>query len=474
MSQTTAETPEQALARAVQAGTAGRPSEARGICQDVLVAHPEHPAALALLGSLAGRAGQMDEAISLLERAVARLAEVSSWHANLCSLYRATNRLDDALRAGQEAVRLAPDNAPHRVDLGLVHLTRSENQAALACFIAALGRDAENPNAHMALGELLLSLGEFRAGWMEYEWRNKLDQAKGTLPKMSAAAWNGMRMPGARLLLVADQGFGDMMQFARYIPRVVERVGEVVVGWGPEVVALLSGVPGVAASYVRFSDIPPHEAYCLMSSLPGLFATELDTIPWTGPYLYADPGKRAEWAARLGPRDGRCRVGLAWAGRPTHPNNARRSVQLDELAPILATGGIEFLTVQKPVAEADQVLLRRWPQVRDASAALADFAETAALLMNLDLVISVDTSVVHLAGALGVPCWVLLPRPADWRWLHGRTDSPWYPSVRLFRQERPQDWARVVEALAAALARLAAGHGATARLEPPQRQRTDA
>ncbi len=454
MSQATAETPEQALARAVQAGTAGRVSEARGICQDVLAAHAEHPAALALMGSLAGRAGQLDEAMALLERAVARLPEVSSWHANLCSLYRATNRLDDALRAGQEAVRLAPDNAPHRVDLGLVHLTRSENQAALGCFVAALGRDAENANAHMALGELLLSLGEFRPGWLEYEWRNKLDQAKGTLPKMAAAAWNGMRMPGARVLLVADQGFGDMMQFARYIPRVAERVGEVVVGWGPEVVALLAGTPGVAAAYVRFADIPPHDAYCLMSSLPGLFGTELESVPWSGPYLHADPGKRAEWAARLGPRTGRQRVGLAWAGRPTHPNNARRSVGIADLAPILGVEGIEFVTVQKPVSEADQAFLRGFPQVREVSAHLADFADTAALLANLDLLVSVDTSVVHLAGALGVACWVLVPRPADWRWLHGRVESPWYPSLRLFRQERPQEWGAVVEKVVTALSRV--------------------
>jgi hypothetical protein len=260
-------------------------------------------------------------------------------------------------------------------------------------------------------------------------------------------------MPGARVLLVADQGFGDMMQFARYIPRVAERVGEVVVGWGPEVVALLAGTQGVAAAYVRFADIPPHDAYCLMSSLPGLFGTELETVPWNGPYLHADPGKRAEWAARLGARTGRRRVGLAWAGRPTHPNNARRSVGLADLAPILRVEGIEFVTVQKPVSEADQAFLRGFPQVREVSAHLHDFADTAALLANLDLLVSVDTSVVHLAGALGVACWVLVPRPADWRWLHGREESPWYPSLRLFRQERPQEWGAVVERVVAALAR---------------------
>ena len=455
MSQTAeTETPEQALARAVQAGQARRPHEARGICADVLAAHAEHPGALALLGSLAGRSGQVEEGIGFLARAVARHPGVSTWHANLCSLYRAANRLDEALASGLEAVRLQPENATHHVDLGLVHLTRGEDRESLASFGRALARDPDNANAHMAMGELLLALGEFRPGWVEYDWRNKLEQAKGTLPRMQAAPWNGMRLPGGRLLLVADQGFGDMMQFARFIPRVVERVGEVVVGWGPEVVALLAGFPGVSAAYNRFNDIPPHEAYCLMSSLPGLFGVELDSIPAPVPYLQADPQKVSHWSARLEQlaRPGRLRVGLAWSGRGTHPNNGRRSLELAQLAPILAVRGVDFVTLQKPVPDADRPMLAGLPNLHDVSAELADFSDTAALIMALDLVLAVDTSVVHLAGALGRPTWVLVPRPADWRWLHGRTDSPWYPTLRLFRQEASHVWGPVLAEAAAALA----------------------
>ncbi len=462
MSQTAeAETPEQALARAVQAGQGRRPHEARGICADVLAAHPEHAGALALLGSLAGRAGQVDEAIGFLSRAVARHPGVSTWHANLSSLFRAANRLDEALASGLEAVRLQPDNATHHVDLGLVHLTRSESRASLACFTRALARDPENPNAHMAMGELLLALGEFRPGWIEYDWRNKLEQAKGTLPPFSAAAWNGMRLPGGRLLLVADQGFGDMMQFARFIPAVVERVGEVVVGWGPEVVALLGGFPGVAAAYNRFNDIPPYEAYCLMSSLPGLLGVELDTIPAPIPYFHADAQKVQQWSARLDglARPGRLRVGLAWSGRGTHPNNGRRSLGLAQLAPVTAVQEVDFVTLQKPIPDADRPVMAALPQLLDVSAGLGDFSDTAALIAAVDLVLAVDTSVVHLAGALGRPTWVLIPKPADWRWLHDRTDSPWYPTLRLFRQQVSHAWEPVIAEAAAALSALVAERG---------------
>ena len=446
------ETLDQALNRAVQAAQARRVNEAKGICQDVLAVAPENPGALGLLGSVIGRAGGLDEAVGYLERAVARKPDVASWHGNLCALYRAIHRLDDAIHAGREAVRLQPDNANHYVELGLAHLTRGELDIAQACFLTGLGRDGENANAHMALGELLLARGQFRPGWLEYEWRNKLEQARGLLPRMVAAPWNGMTLPRGRILLVADQGFGDMIQFARYIPRVAERCDEVVVGWGPDVMALLNRLPGVSGTFLRWADAPRHDAYCLLSSLPGLFGTELETIPAPIPYLSAEPGRVRHWAewlaARCGPGP---RVGLAWSGRPTHPNNARRTLALAQLAPLLDVPGVQFVSIQKPAPEADRALLASLPNVVDASPDLADFGETAALLTQLDLLIAVDTAVVHLAGALGRPVWVLLPTPADWRWLTGREDSPWYPSVRLFRQTKPHDWEPVIRRAAEAL-----------------------
>ena len=212
-----AETAEQALNRALAAAKLRRINEAMGICRDVLVASPELPGALGLLGGILGQEGRPDEAIALLEGAIARQPAVANWHLNLCALYRGRNRLDDALRAGQAAVQYSPDTANHRVELALTHLTRGELDEASRYFREAIGREPENAAAHMGMGELLLAQGDYLPGWLEYSWRNKLDQARGTLPKMTAAPWNGMHIPGGKILLVADQGFGDMIQFARYI-----------------------------------------------------------------------------------------------------------------------------------------------------------------------------------------------------------------------------------------------------------------
>ena len=454
-----AETADQALTRALNAAKLRRINEALGICRDVLAASPGLPGALGLMGGILGQEGRGPEAIPLLEAAIAGQGNVANWHLNLCALYRGQNRLDDALRAGREAVRLNPDTANPRVELALTHLTRGERDQAAKQFSEAIGREPENPAAHMGLGELLLSFGDYLPGWMEYAWRNKLDQARGTLPKMTAAPWNGMRIPDGKLLLVADQGFGDMIQFARYIPMARARVPHLIIGWGPEVTALLGGHPDIAQCVARWADVPPHDAYVLLSSLPQIFATTLDSIPWPGPYLTMDAGRMAHWRHRLDAacnRDAskprRLRVGIAWAGRPTHPNNIRRSLRLEALAPILANRDIDFIALQKPVPEEDRAFAATCPNLHIIGEELESFAETGAVIAGLDLVLAVDTAIVHLAGAIGAEAWVLLPEPADWRWLLGREDSAWYPTVRLFRQDKATAWAPVLARAAAALA----------------------
>lgn len=449
------ETAEQALTRALNAAKLRRVNEAIGICRDVLAAAPDLPGALGLLGGILGQEGKTDEAIQLLEKAIARHAPVANWHLNLCALYRSKNMLDEALRAGLEAVRYSPDTANHRVELALTHLTRGDRDLAAREFREGIAKEPETAAPHMGLGELLLSLGEYPPGWMEYAWRNKLDQARGTLPKMIAAPWNGMRMPGGKLLLVADQGYGDMIQFARYIPWVKQRVGELIIGWGPEVTALLGDHPDIGQCVPTWTDVPQHDAYVLLSSLPWIFNTELETIPVPVPYWSPKPEAVADWRQRLDSalKPGRLRVGIAWTGRPTHPNNVRRSLRLQALAPILANTSVDFVVLQKPFPEEDRAYAASLPNLLDVSGDLESFADTGAVIANLDLVISVDTAVVHLAGAMGAKCWVLVPEPADWRWLVGREDSVWYPTMRLFRQEKPAEWgpalARAAEALRA-------------------------
>ena len=447
------ETVEQTLARALNAAKLRRVNEAIGICRDLLVTSPDLPGALGLLGGILGQEGRADEAITYLKAALAQQPNVGNWHLNLCALYRGKNMLEEALASGLEAIRHSPDTAAHRVELALTHLSRGERDLASLRYREAMAREPENPAAHMGLGELLLSQGEYAPGWMEYVWRNKLDQARGTLPRMSAAQWNGMTLPGGTLLLVADQGFGDMIQFARYIPWLKQRVSKLAIGWGPEVTALLGTHPDIDACFAKWADAPPHDAYVLLSSLPQIYNTELSTIPAPVPYLTMNPERVAAWRARL---DGlrpqrRMRVGVAWSGRPTHPNNIRRSMRLQTLAPVLAVEGVDFFGLQKPLPDEDRAFAATLPSFIDLSPELMDFAETGAAMHGLDLVLAVDTAVVHLAGALGVPAWALVPEPADWRWLLNRTDSPWYPSLRLFRQSRPTEWGPVLTEMAEAL-----------------------
>lgn len=458
MSATAGEAPaansvEQALSRAQTAAQAKRFGEASGICNDLLATQPDLAPALALLGMVAAHTGDIDRAVGLLERAVARQSGVAAWYGNLCTLYRLVYRLHDALNAGTQAVRLAPNSADYLVNLSLVFTDLDERERAIACLLRALGVNAEHADAHLAMAQNLLALGDMASGWIEYEWRNLTEAGRGQLPKITSAPWNGMRIPAGRILLVGDQGYGDTIQFARYIPLVADRCQEVILGCSVEMLSLLKRIPGIAHAHHRWNEIPGHAAYCRLSSLPYLFQTNMSSIPSDVPYLRADPERLRSWAERLGaqPADGTKRIGLAWSGRPTHPNDRRRSMPLDRLAPLASIDRCVFVSLQKPFPERDIATMGRFPGLIDLSDSLTDFEETAALIANLDLVITVDTSVGHLCGALGKPVWIMLSKASDWRWLIDRSDSPWYPSVRLFRQSTSGDWTPVISEVARAL-----------------------
>jgi len=444
---------EQALVRAQAAAEAKRFGEAGGICADLLTSQPDLAPALALSGMVAAHSGDIERAVDLLERAVARQSGVAAWYGNLCTLYRLVHRLQDALTAGTQAVRLAPNSSDYLVNLSLVFTDLDERDRATACLLRALGVNAEHADAHLALAQNLLAQGEFEPGWLEYEWRNLTEAGRGQLPKITSAPWNGMRIPSGRILLVGDQGYGDTIQFCRYIPLVAERCQEVILGCSVEMLSLLKRMPGISHAHHRWNEIPGHAAYCRLSSLPGLFRTALDTIPASIPYLNPDPARVAAWAERLAAQlpKGAKRIGLAWSGRPTHPNDRRRSLPLSSLTPLGAVGGHTFVSLQKPFPPTDADAVGQFPGLVDMSSALTDFDETAAIIANLDLVITVDTSMGHLSGAIGKPVWILLSKASDWRWLVDRVDTPWYPTARLFRQSESGSWAPVIAAVTAAL-----------------------
>jgi hypothetical protein len=288
------------LQRAEQAMLAKRIGEATGICQDMLESAPDHPPALALLGAIAGHRGDLPRGIALLEQAIGADRSVAAWFGNLSGLYRLAARLPEAVATAREALRLQPGTARFLVTLGKALMDSGEHTEAMAAFCAALAREPSHAEAHLAVGQMLLARGEFQPGWLEYEWRNQLDQAKGTLPGMVAAAWNGMQLPNDRLLLIADQGFGDSLQFARFIPLAAARCQEVLLGCSGELMPVLGALPGVGRSFSRWNEIPGHAAYCLLSSLPFLFNIGPDDLPGSRDYVTADPDRIAAWGARLG------------------------------------------------------------------------------------------------------------------------------------------------------------------------------
>lgn len=304
--------------------------------------------------------------------------------------------------------------------------------------------------------QALLRSGDFESGWREYEWRLNVPGTSGGIPPDSWPRWDGRPMPSGRVLIFCDQGRGDIIQFARYIRWAADRVPDLAVCCPGEMWPILRQFPRVRTLVPRWEDAGDCAAYVPICSLPFVAGTRLNTIPAPNPYLAASPESRDRWRDRLDrwlPRGYR-RIGLVWAGNPHHFNDRNRSMALANLRPLLGLRDTAFVALQlgAPGTQFGAVFGRA-PLV-NAGPEIAGFHDTMGLLENLDLLISVDTSAVHLAGAMGRPAWVLLPHFADWRWLEGRSTSPWYPTLRLFRQTTPGDWGDVVERVAAELRQL--------------------
>jgi hypothetical protein len=260
-------------------------------------------------------------------------------------------------------------------------------------------------------------------------------------------------LDGRTVLLHAEQGLGDTLQFVRYAPLVARRGARVLLEVQPPLLPLLSGFEGVASVLAQGTKLPAFDLHCPLLSLPLAFGTEIDSIPAKIPYIGVSDSRRAKWRERLGARE-MPRIGIAWAGSTAHRNNAKRSLALAQFASLLSTPGVEFVSLQKELSEPDAGLLPDFGNVLQLGEELADFADTAAVIERLDLVISADTSVAHLAGAIGKPVWILIPLAPDFRWLLAREDSPWYPTARLFRQQRLGDWNSVLGRVRTALVRL--------------------
>lgn len=465
----------------------GRPAEALADYDAVLALMPRHLDALVGRGNVLHELRRFEEAIESFERALTIKPDFAELVSNRGNAQWELRRFDAALASYDEAIVLKPDYAQGHNNRGNVlldmnrpaeafvsfdralalapdyldaHINRgnalrdlSGPRQAIASYDAALARDAGNAEAlwNKALAEL--SLGDFAAGWRDYEARWRRARA---LPRdFAVPQWLGENAAGKTILLHAEQGFGDSIQFVRYVPLLAQRGARVVLEAPTPLHPLLQALPGLAALIARGDALPPFDLHCPLLSLPLAFATDATNIPCAVPYLAPPASAAAKWAARL-PDDGRLRVGLAWSGNPTHRNDHNRSLPLSRLAPLVDTPSVGLVSLQRDLRDADRLTIKTLQQIAACGEELADFADTAALIERLDLVIAVDTAVAHLAGALGKPLWVLLPHVADWRWLIDRTDCPWYPTARLYRQPAIGDWDSVLARLRSDLTALAA------------------
>lgn len=393
--------------------------------------------------------GRHQEALAAFDRALALAPDYAEAHNNRGNALLELNRIADALADYERTLALKPGFADALVNRGnALHFLGREREA-IASFDAAIALSPQLAEAYWNRGLSLLALGDFARGWPDYEWRWKRDSE--LKPRgFAQPQWRGEDLHGRTILLHAEQGYGDIIQFIRYLPMVVAKGGKVVLEIPDDLKPLIGGIAGVTAVVRRGEPLPPFDVHCPLMSLAGAFGTTLATIPAPVPYLQAPDERVQQWQARLGAAQAP-RVGLVWSGKPTHKNDRNRSIPLTLLAPLLQTAGVTFVSLQKDYRDADRATLAAAPLIR-LDGALADFADTAAAITALDLVIAVDTAVAHLTGAMGKPLWLLLPAIGDWRWLQDRADSPWYPSARLFRQPRIGDWPSAIAEVSRELA----------------------
>jgi hypothetical protein len=351
-------------------------------------------------------------------------------------------RLEDSLASFDHAIALRSDFAEAHYGRGNALRQLKRFEESVASFDHAIALQPDFVEAQWNKSLHLLLHGEYQEGWRLYEWRWKVEM-RDHIRDFKQPLWLGDKPIANRTLLIhAEQGYGDTLQFCRYV-RAAEALGAKIVLEVPKALfSLLATMPGNRTLVTRGEPLPDFDLHCPMLSLPWAFKTTLDTIPADVPYLFADPHQKADWQQRLGTKT-RPRIGLAWSGKPGHKNDRHRSIALETLVPLLALP-FEFHSLQNEYRENEESLLKNFQQLRNHQNDLRDFADTAALVSEMDFVVAVDTAVAHLSGALGKPVWILLPFVPDYRWLLDRPESPWYPTASLFRQTTSSDWETVI------------------------------
>jgi tetratricopeptide (TPR) repeat protein len=429
----------------------GRVEEALQSFREALRLNPNYAEAHCNLGNLLQAQGRHEEALACYREAIRLQPGFATAHNNLGAALQDEGRLDEALASFDDALRLEPANAESLNNRGRVLLDLSTVEAALASFDRALALQPEFPEAHVNRGMALLLAGRLPEGWPEYEWRVRCKDYPPSALRLPF--WDGGQLAGKTILLYAEQGLGDALQFIRYATLVKARGARVYVASPRPLATLLATCPGVDRVLVEDEAVPPEvQLQALLPSLPGIFGTTLETIPVDIPYLSADPARVARVREEVAFFEG-FKIGIVWQGSLANRRERGRSLPLAEFAPLARLKGVHLFSLQVgPGREQLTAVAGQFPIIDlGGRPDLASLDDTAAVAKNLDLVISIDTAMAHLAGALGVPVWVPLLVAPNWRWLLQREDSPWYPTVRLFRQRQRGNWEEVFARMCAEL-----------------------
>lgn len=409
---------------------------------------PDHVEALNNLAVALQSLGMVDAAAACLRIALQNKPDHAEAHSNLGNALKDQGNLEGAISCYRRAIAINPSFFDAHNNLGNGLRAQGRVAESVSCYEQALRLKPGNPQIHLSRAMSWLQMGDFERGWAEYEWRLKCKEY--AIPAFAQPLWDGAPLEGRTILLYADHGLGDALQFIRYAPLVQERGGRVIAACQKKIAGLLASCPGVEQVVVEGSPLPEFALYVPLMSLPMIFGTTLSSVPARVPYLRADADKISRWSAEVG-SFGEFKIGVAWQGNPQYRRDRERSFRLAQLEAVARAPGVQLVSLQGIYGLEQLSEVESRFAVNRLGERLSDFMEIAAAMQSLDLVIAPDTALAHLAGALGVPVWVALSFAPDWRWLEERSDSPWYPSMRLFRQKRWGDWDEVFDKMAAEL-----------------------
>lgn len=422
---------------------AGNLPQAEHICREILKVQPDNADICNNLGLILTRKGQPDDAILYYKKAIRLDPTLVDAYYNLGIIFQDKMQLGEAIEYYSKALRLDPVLIDAHYNMGIAFRDVMKINEAIACYKNAIQLDPNFTFAHFNLSLALLLSGNFREGWEEFKWRWKikeLSQRRNFLQPQ----WNGANIPGKTLLLHAEDGFGDTIQFVRYASLIAHHDTKVIVECQKELTSLIQNVDGISQVVSYGDELPDFDFYCSLLRLPYLFRMTLENLPARTPYIKPSPSLTEKWRKRMKNDNSKFKIGLVWSGSAREGKLRYRSCPFEFFSVLTEFDNITFYSLQKQLPENKLINIPRDMKFVDYMKEIDNFSDTAGLIENLDLVISVDTAVAHLAGAIGKQVWTLVSFPPDWRWMLDRNDSPWYPTMKLFRQPSQGEWQVVI------------------------------